>query len=55
VYVSQPQGGLKAAAIRVGANDNAYYELISGDLKPGDELVTGSMLMNALKPKAESE
>ncbi|MBI3830374.1 MAG: efflux RND transporter periplasmic adaptor subunit [Planctomycetes bacterium] len=55
VYVSQPQGELKAAAIRVGANDNAFYELLSGDLKPGDELVTGSLLLNALKPKAESE
>lgn len=55
VYVSLAKGGLKAVAIRVGANDNAYYELVSGELNPGDDLVTGSALMNAFKPKQDSE
>ena len=32
---------LRARAVRVGISDSRYTELLSGDLKPGDQLVAG--------------
>jgi len=44
VYVLNEHGMPKALTVFVGANDGKYYELLSGALKAGDELITGSLL-----------
>jgi len=53
VYVLNEKGSLKAVTVFVGENDGKYYELLSGPLKAGDELITGSALFDALKKKEE--
>ena len=40
VYQQGKEGGLKAVPVRVGENDGEYYELLSGNLKAADEVVT---------------
>lgn len=40
VYRLDNQGKLKPIAVEVGATDNTMTEIIGGDLKPGDEVVT---------------
>jgi HlyD family secretion protein len=42
VYVAGREGKLRAVAVRVGENDGEFYELLSGELREGDEVVTGS-------------
>ncbi|MBS0265213.1 MAG: efflux RND transporter periplasmic adaptor subunit [Planctomycetes bacterium] len=37
-------GLLKAVAVQTGLSDSRFTEMISGDLKPGDSLVTGQIL-----------
>lgn len=40
VYVLDAQGKLKPTPVETGLTDNALTEIISGDLKPGDRVVT---------------
>lgn len=42
VYVVGEEGKLRPVPIRVGENDGKFYELLSGELKENDEVVTGS-------------
>jgi hypothetical protein len=41
VWQAGPGGRLKPIPIRVGITDYTFTQLVSGDLKPGDLLVTG--------------
>ncbi|HYF49758.1 MAG TPA: efflux RND transporter periplasmic adaptor subunit [Planctomycetota bacterium] len=41
VYAVGVNGGLKAIAVRLGENDGDHYELLAGELKVGEKLVTG--------------
>lgn len=40
VYRLDAQGKLKPVVVEVGATDNTLTEIVEGDLKPGDEVVT---------------
>ncbi|MCK6474889.1 MAG: efflux RND transporter periplasmic adaptor subunit [Planctomycetes bacterium] len=42
VYRKLPDGGLQALPVRVGASDGDWYELLAGNLKAGDAVVTGA-------------
>lgn len=42
VYRVLPDGRLQALAVHVGASDGDWYELLGGELKPGDAVVTGA-------------
>lgn len=42
VYRALPDGRLQALPVRVGASDGDWYELLGGDLKAGDAVVTGA-------------
>lgn len=42
VYRQLPDGRLQALPVRVGASDGEWYELLGGDLKVGDAVVTGA-------------
>lgn len=42
VYRIRPDGRLQALAVRVGASDGEWYELLGGGLKAGDAVVTGA-------------
>ena len=42
VHVCGKEGNLKALAVRVGESDGEYYELLSNELKAGDEVVTAN-------------
>ncbi len=46
VYVLK-KGGLVPVTVKLGITDNRNTEMISGELKAGDPLVTGDMLNNA--------
>jgi len=39
VYILQPDGSLKAVAIQVGVSSSVYSQVLSGDLKAGDQVV----------------
>lgn len=41
VYVLQPDKKMKAVTVRTGITDGAFTEIVSGDLKEGDTVVTG--------------
>ena len=41
VWLLFPEGQLKSVLIKLGLNNIRYYELIEGELKEGDDLVTG--------------
>lgn len=41
VWIKDGDSKVKAVPITIGLMDGQYAELVSGDLKPGDELVTG--------------
>lgn len=43
VFVIDASGNPSAVTLRLGANDGAYSEVLSGDLAPGATLVTGSL------------
>ncbi|MBE7463989.1 MAG: efflux RND transporter periplasmic adaptor subunit [Planctomycetes bacterium] len=47
VHRKLPDGSLQAVPIRVGDNDAEYYELLDGEVKAGDELVTGQAMGDA--------
>jgi len=40
VYTVEPDGRLKAHAVRLGISDDQHTEVVSGELEPGMELVT---------------
>lgn len=42
VFVLDERGNPRAVSIRLGASDGAYTEVLGGELKVGDTLVTGS-------------
>jgi len=42
VWKLQPDKSLRPIQIHIGLTDHTYTELTSGDLQPGDELVTGA-------------
>lgn len=42
VFVLDERGNPQAVSVRLGANDGAYTEVLSGELKVGDSVVTGS-------------
>jgi HlyD family secretion protein len=42
VYVAGPDGKPQAVAIMVGLSDGTYSEVVSGDLKAGQEVLVGS-------------
>ncbi|MGD0092043.1 MAG: efflux RND transporter periplasmic adaptor subunit [Planctomycetota bacterium] len=42
VYVTNAKGELSAKTVRLGDSDNENFELLSGELKEGDEIVTGT-------------
>lgn len=42
VYIKDAQNKLKPVKIRVTNTDGKFYELLSGDLKPGDEVVVST-------------
>ena len=44
VYVANAKGDLEEKPVRVGENDGDYFELLSGDLKEGDQIVVGQKL-----------
>ena len=39
-----PEGRLKQIPVRMGVSDGSFMELLSGDVKVGDEVVTGVIL-----------
>ena len=41
VYVKDNKGNPKAVKLRVGETDGKFYELLSSELKAGDEVITG--------------
>jgi len=41
VYTAGTHGRLKAVSVRLGENDGDHYELLSGNVKVGDKIVTG--------------
>jgi hypothetical protein len=41
VYVLNPAGQLKAAALQLGISDGRYSEVVSGALQAGDQVVIG--------------
>jgi HlyD family secretion protein len=41
VYVLQPDKKMKPVTIKTGITDGAFTEVVSGDLKEGDQVVTG--------------
>lgn len=41
VYIQKADGTLARVSIHAGISDNAYTEVISGDLKEGDVIITG--------------
>lgn len=43
VFVLDERGNPRPVSLRLGASDGAYSEVLSGDLKSGDVLVTGSV------------
>ena len=49
VYVLDDRGQLQAAPVETGLTDNAVTEITSGDLKPGDRVVT-----REVRPKSET-
>ena len=42
VFVLDERGNPRAVSIRLGASDGAYTEVLGGELKVGDTLITGS-------------
>jgi multidrug efflux pump subunit AcrA (membrane-fusion protein) len=42
VWVMSPDGLPQRRPVRVGLTDSRFAELVSGDLKPGDEVVVRS-------------
>lgn len=42
VFVLDERGNPRAVSLRLGASDGAYTEVVGGDLKVGDTLITGS-------------
>jgi HlyD family secretion protein len=51
VYVAQSDGTLKPAELRLGLDDGTSTEVLSGALKPGDEIATG---IDKTKPVASN-
>jgi HlyD family secretion protein len=47
VWKLLPDKSLQPVAVRVGLTDHTYTALLSGDLKPGEELVTGATVAKA--------
>ncbi|MBC7362307.1 MAG: efflux RND transporter periplasmic adaptor subunit [Candidatus Aminicenantes bacterium] len=43
VWMMDEKGNLKVVFVRTGVTDNAYTEIISGNLKEGDEVIIGLM------------
>ena len=41
LYVLQADKKMKAVTVRTGITDGAFTEIVSGDLKEGDTVVTG--------------
>jgi len=41
VYVAAPLGKLDPKQVRVGENDGEFFELLDGEIKDGDDVVTG--------------
>jgi HlyD family secretion protein len=55
VYKWDPASNkLTAIPVRYGINDSQYTELISGDIKPGDQLVTGVLLPQTTEERTQS-
>ena len=55
IYLSQGPGKVKQVQVRVGDSDGKYYEMLSGDLKSGTEVIVGQKdpLMDALLKDAK--
>jgi HlyD family secretion protein len=49
VYLLAADGRVRPAAVETGLTDNALTEIVSGDLKPGDRVVT-----REIRPKTEA-
>ena len=47
-----PEGRLKQVPVRMGVSDGTFMELLSGDVKVGDKLVTGVILPASMRPAA---
>lgn len=43
VFVLDERGNPRPVSLRLGASDGAYSEVLGGDLKPGDVLITGTV------------
>lgn len=41
VYIKDKLGTPSPLAIRIGESNGLFYELLSNELKPGDEVITG--------------
>lgn len=52
VHILDPAGNPRAVPLRLGANDGSYTEIVSGDLKVGDVVITGQS--NAAKGQRPS-
>ena len=47
-----PEDRLKQVPVRMGVSDGSFMELLSGDLKVGDKVVTGVILPASMRPAA---
>lgn len=53
VYVEQADGSIKAIEVRTGDTNGTQTEIVSGELKPGQKVVTGELSPTAAKtPRA---
>jgi HlyD family secretion protein len=50
VYVLGDQNALRAVSIRTGISDGHYTQVVRGDLKPGDKVVTGVATLKVAAP-----
>ncbi|MCA2000057.1 MAG: hypothetical protein LDL25_09735, partial [Hyphomicrobiales bacterium] len=41
VFVPDEKGNPRAVNVRLGANDGSFTEMLSGDLRAGDSVITG--------------
>jgi HlyD family secretion protein len=54
VWVLGPDGKPRGVAVRLGISDGTSTELLSGELKEGEEVLTGTLAPGAATPKAPS-
>jgi HlyD family secretion protein len=54
VWVLGPDGKPRGVAVRLGISDGTSTELLSGELKEGEEVLTGTLAPGAAAPKAPS-